>query len=269
MAAWTLVPCLAALRAEFNRIAPNRDRASDGSIGDPAHADSTSDHNPDETGRVPIRDADRVNEVHAIDVDVDLRVPGLSMERVVQFVLGRCRSGAERRLRYIIFDRRIWLSASGWKQEPYGGSNPHDKHAHFSASYTASREADTSSWHLEDLVALSAAEIKAIAKAVWEHEEPNPYDDGKTTRRMGGDLRMMEYRDDARLRSTNARVDQANASLAQVLSLVSELAGRDLVDEPAIAAAVLAGLNPEAIAAAIPAELAEQVVQKLADRLAA
>ena len=78
MASWILVPCLVKLRSEFNAIAPDRDKSSDGSIGDAAHQDSQSDHNPDETGNVPIRDAYKVNEVHAIDVDVDLRVPGLS-----------------------------------------------------------------------------------------------------------------------------------------------------------------------------------------------
>ena len=108
VASWELVPCLVRLRTEFNEIAPGRDRASDGSVGDPAHADRSSDHNPDETGAVPIRDADHVNEVHALDITTDLREPGLSLERVVQFLLTRCRSGAERRLRYIIFNRRIW-----------------------------------------------------------------------------------------------------------------------------------------------------------------
>src|SRR3712207_850808 len=136
MASWILVPCLVKLRSEFNALAPDRDKSSDGSIGDTAHQSGSSDHNPDETGNVPIRDADRTNEVHAIDVDVNLRVPGLSMETVVQFLLRRCRSGAEKRLRYIIYNRRIWSASSGWRQERYTGENPHDHHAHFSSSYT-------------------------------------------------------------------------------------------------------------------------------------
>jgi hypothetical protein len=152
MASWVLVPCLVKLRDEFNIIAPGRDKASDGSVGDPAHASTTSDHNPDETGKVPIRDADTVNEVHAIDVDEDLRTAGLSMEGVVQFLLARCRSGAENRLRYIIFNRRIWEATGGWRQEAYAGANPHTEHAHFSASYVSALEASTASWHLEDLI---------------------------------------------------------------------------------------------------------------------
>ncbi|MCY1141388.1 hypothetical protein OWR29_25600 [Actinoplanes sp. Pm04-4] len=151
MASWILVPCLVKLRSDFNAIAPNRDRSSDGSVGDLAHQNSQSDHNPDETGNVPIRDPDKVNEVHAIDVDVDLRVPGLSMENVVQFLLTRCRSGAEKRLRYIIYNRRIWQASNGWRQKPYTGPNAHDHHGHFSASYESHLEASTASWHLEDI----------------------------------------------------------------------------------------------------------------------
>lgn len=83
--------------------------------------------------------------MHAIDVDRDLRAD-VSMEQCVQHILGRCRSGEERRLHYIIFDRRIWSESDGWSQESYDGSNPHDKHAHFSACYESDREADRSPW---------------------------------------------------------------------------------------------------------------------------
>lgn len=156
---WILVACLKQLFAEFNLIAPSRGHASDGSIGDTAHQHEVSDHNPDETGSVPIHDADHINEVHAIDVDVDLNEPGLTMETVVQFLLGRCRSGAETRLRYIIYNRRIWEGDNSWKQRAYTGASAHTEHAHFSASYDSAREASTASWHLEDIpVALTAAD---------------------------------------------------------------------------------------------------------------
>lgn len=169
MASWILVPSLVTLRSEFNAINPDRDKASDGSVGDAAHADSESDHNPDETGHVPIRDADGKNEVHAIDVDVNLRVPGLDMEDCVQFILGRCRSGAERRLRYIIYRRRIWSASNGWRQKAYTGSNAHDQHAHFSASYETVHEASTASWHLEDIpVALTPEDKTWISGKIRE-----------------------------------------------------------------------------------------------------
>lgn len=184
MSEWILAPCLVALRTEFNRIAPGRDRTSDGSVGDAAHQGSVSDHNPDETGHVPIKDADSVNEVHAIDVDKDLRAGGLTMEDVVQHLLARCRAGLEDRLRYIIYNRRIWSASNGWRLQEYTGSNPHDKHAHFSASYGTAQEADTHSWHLEDLVALST-EDKDWIRALFERTAQP--DNGGVTSKIGRD----------------------------------------------------------------------------------
>ena len=186
MADWILVACLKQLFAEFNQIAPSRDHASDGSIGDAAHQQEVSDHNPDETGSVPIHDADHTNEVHAIDVDIDLREPGLTMETVVQFVLARCRNGSEKRLRYIIYNRRIWEADNSWRQRAYTGASAHTEHAHFSASYDSSREASTASWHLEDIpVALTAtdktwitntirAEVAKVAGEVWAYQLERP-----------------------------------------------------------------------------------------------
>lgn len=194
MASWILIPCLKTLFAEFDRIAPVRDKASDGSVGDTAHQEEVSDHNPDETGRVPIHDADKVNEVHAIDVDDDLNESDLTMEKVVQFLLSRCRTGAEKRLRYIIYNRRIWSASSGWVQKTYTGASPHTEHAHFSASYETAREASTASWHLEDIpVALTAADKTWLAdeidkaathaaERVWATRFQRPGEEaGKTT----------------------------------------------------------------------------------------
>jgi hypothetical protein len=170
MADWILIPCLRALFMEFDRIAPSRDHTSDGSVGDRAHQNEVSDHNPDETGKVPIHDADHINEVHAIDVDNNLNESDLTMEKVVQFLLARCRSGAEKRLRYIIYNRRIWSASSGWVQKTYTGASPHTEHAHFSASYDSNLEASTASWHLEDIpVALTAADKSWILATVQQN----------------------------------------------------------------------------------------------------
>lgn len=173
MASWVLVPCLGKLRSEFNKIAPERDTTSDGTIGDEAHQASMSDHNDDEVGNVPIHDVDKKHEVHALDVDVDLREPGLSMEEVVQFLLKRCRSGAESRLRYIIYNRRIWSESNGWRQKDYTGANAHDHHAHFSSSYETDEEASIASWHLEDLVALTTDDKNWISGEIAKQIKDN------------------------------------------------------------------------------------------------
>jgi hypothetical protein len=174
MAEWILIACLKALFAEFNRIAPSRDHASDGAIGDTAHQREVSDHNPDETGAVPIHDADKTNEVHAIDVDNNLNESDLTMEKVVQFLLARCRSGDEKRLRYIIWNRRIWSASSGWVQKTYTGASQHTEHAHFSASYDSKLEASTASWHLEDIpVALTTSDKKDIENLIKANAASN------------------------------------------------------------------------------------------------
>ncbi len=148
MASWILVPSLVSLRNEFNQLAPARDKASDGSIGDQAHADRSSDHNPDETGATPYEDADSTNAVHAIDVDIDLRKAGWSMARAVGIIVTRHRTGEDDRLQNVIYNRRIWSRSWGWTAREYTGSNPHDKHAHFSSRYTTAAESNTRSWGL-------------------------------------------------------------------------------------------------------------------------
>ncbi|MEV6342439.1 hypothetical protein [Actinoplanes sp. NPDC051851] len=148
MASWVLVPCLITLRNEFNQLAPGRDRASDGSVGDSAHAREKSDHNPDETGATPYEDADRRNEVHAIDVDDDLRKAGWTMRKAVEVIVIRHREGRDDRLQNVIYDRTIWSRSWGWTARRYTGSSPHTEHAHFSARYTTGQESDTRPWGL-------------------------------------------------------------------------------------------------------------------------
>lgn len=145
MASWTLVPCLVSLRAEFNELAPGRDKASDGSIGDAAHSASVSDHNPAPDG-----------DVHAIDVDRDLGGP-VSMEQCVQAVVLRHRRGLDDRLQNVIYNRRIWSRSWGWTAKAYNGINPHDHHAHFSARYTTAQERDVSPWGVAALKPQPAA----------------------------------------------------------------------------------------------------------------
>ncbi|MEV0902883.1 hypothetical protein [Actinoplanes sp. NPDC049802] len=215
-----LVPCLVQLRADVDAIAPGRDRSSDGTIGDRAHQDRVSDHNDDETGRVPIRDADTKHEVHALDLDVNLREPGLTMEAVVQHVVGRCRSGAERRLRYVIYNERIWEASNGWRRRSYSGDNPHTQHAHFSASYDSRHEASTASWHLEEIpVALTDADKKWLSATIntavaaelrgWTEENPDSTKTPRERGRVGGWIRMSEQRARVRHEQLLAAIEQA------------------------------------------------------------
>ena len=111
------------LREQCDDSFPDRDRASDGWIGDTRHAARKSDHNPDEQGWV-----------RAIDVDRDLfkgSKPDI-MPDLVDQLRKACKDKSEKRISYIIFDERICSPILGWKWRKYKGSNPHTKHAHFS-----------------------------------------------------------------------------------------------------------------------------------------
>lgn len=141
--AWVLTKNLTKLRTEFNALGPNRDRSTDGSVGDLAHQTGYSGHNPDRTGMAEWSDGDSLDEVRAIDVDKDGPwLYGQSMEKIVQHLVMRGRRGDYLPLAYIIYNGRIWVKSNGWATQEYYGDNPHDKHAHFSGDY--SQKADNS-----------------------------------------------------------------------------------------------------------------------------
>lgn len=251
-ASWSLVPCLACLRTEFNTLAPARDRASDGSIGDASHAASVSDHNPDSRGLV-----------HAIDTDDSGPWPaGVSMEKCVQTIVMRHRTGLDNRLQNVIYMRRIWSRSWGWTAREYTGPSPHTEHAHFSARYAVAQENDTRPWGLLDLLEddMPLADDK-IAITPDTAEEIG--------KRAGESVSASILLQLAVIRA--ARADEKAAAavtkLDAVLAQLKVLTGRDFVDEPAIIAGILAGLDPEVIGAAIPKELAAQVADVLYARL--
>ena len=148
-ASWILIPCLVALRNEFNELSPKRDKASDGSIGNTAHAGGSSDHNPDETGNTPSEDADHINEVHAIDVDSSGPWPnGATFDLLVNEIVTRHRQGLDDRLQNVIYNRRIASRTWGWTWRDYTGTSAHTEHGHFSGRYESVHESNTRPWGL-------------------------------------------------------------------------------------------------------------------------
>ena len=111
------------LREQNDESFPDRDRTSDGWIGDTRHATRKSDHNPDEQGWV-----------RAIDVDRDLFELGKPdiMGDLVDQIRGACKAKREKRIAYIIFDGQICSNILNWKWRKYTGANKHNHHAHFS-----------------------------------------------------------------------------------------------------------------------------------------
>lgn len=125
MAGWYLAASLVKLRQEINAKFPHRDKSSDGSVGDTSHAARRSDHNPDNRGCV-----------HAIDIDKD----GINVPALLREVIG------DPRVSYVIWSRRIWDRAYGWRAQRYTGINPHTHHVHVSVRHTGAAETSRAAW---------------------------------------------------------------------------------------------------------------------------
>ena len=111
--AWRLARSLDTLRSEVWALHPG---TTFWTIGDPAHADTWSDHNPNECCGV----------VCAADV---LGNAGLNLRSFADTIV-RVDPPA---LKYVIFNRKIWHPGYGWSD--YHGSNPHTTHVHVSVGF--------------------------------------------------------------------------------------------------------------------------------------
>lgn len=120
----------AQLLLDVDTMWPDRNRASDGWIGDAAHAARTSDHNPwviDDAG---------VGVVTARDVTHDPDGPrGEVLAEIARL---------DRRTKYVIWDHQIASGGESWR--PYYGENAHTKHVHVSVNAEPADYDDASSW---------------------------------------------------------------------------------------------------------------------------
>jgi hypothetical protein len=111
------------LRLQVDDSYPDRDRTSDGWIGDARHSARPSDHNPDAKGIV-----------RAIDIDRDLSgktKPDLMPDLADQIRLFAKRDKSKR-ISYVIFAGRIASPRLGWRWRKYSGINAHNSHCHIS-----------------------------------------------------------------------------------------------------------------------------------------
>jgi hypothetical protein len=124
------------LRLQVDDSYPDRDRASDGWIGDARHKSRPSDHTPDEQGIV-----------RAVDLDRDLSgqaKPDLMPDLADQLRL--CAKRGDKRIAYVIFNNKICSRKSLWRWVAYKGSNPHVKHCH--VSFTKKGDTDGSFFNI-------------------------------------------------------------------------------------------------------------------------
>jgi hypothetical protein len=130
------------LREQFDDTFPDRDRRSDGWIGDTRHSARPSDHNPDWKNAV-----NGLAYVRAIDVDADVSKGGKPdlMPDIANQIRLAAKAG-DKRIAYVIFEGRIASSRMGWRWRKYRGSNPHTKHCHI--SFTKKGDTDSSFFNI-------------------------------------------------------------------------------------------------------------------------
>jgi hypothetical protein len=109
------------LREMIDDAYPERDRKSDGWIGDSSHSSRPSDHNPDKANGF----------VRAIDVDKNLDSrPSTGAYLADQIRL--CAKAGDKRISYVIYAGKIASSKKAWRWRAYDGVNRHDHHIHIS-----------------------------------------------------------------------------------------------------------------------------------------
>lgn len=132
---WRVAQSLLTLRDQLNAAHPLRNKSSDGTIGDAAHASRTSDHNPwvrDHTGQ-PVVTA--MDITHDPDHGVDCYFLSAKLTK-------------DHRTKYVIWNKRIFTptrAAEGWR--PYT-KDPHIEHLHISVDSTETEFDDAAKWNI-------------------------------------------------------------------------------------------------------------------------
>ncbi len=110
------------LREQIDDSFPDRERKSDGWIGDASHSNRKSDHNPDPSNGI----------VRAIDVDKDFD----SRPSTGAYLADQIRQCAkkDKRIAYVIYAGKISSAKSLWRWRTYSGVNSHHAHIHISFS---------------------------------------------------------------------------------------------------------------------------------------
>lgn len=135
-----LVKAGVTLRDQLNKAYPNRDKRSDGWLGDASHQARKSDHNPDKDGWV-----------HAIDIDENFGPgwkKGTTAKEFADQLIQYAREGKDNgRLKYVVYENAI---ASGTYADKYWtwrkGNWGHTQHIH--VSFTDKAEKDGSKFDL-------------------------------------------------------------------------------------------------------------------------
>lgn len=156
------------LLRQLNEHAPNRSKASDGSIGDAAHASRDSAHNPEDT-EDSMDGNDPDHQVDARDFTHD-PAHGADMHEFTE----QLRVSRDSRLYLVIFDGRQFSSYAKngippYTWRPYTGSDMHRGHAHVQVNDY--HNDDTRPWEVFEMAAgqftaINDADLTALASRV-------------------------------------------------------------------------------------------------------
>lgn len=125
------------LREQIDDTFPGRDRRSDGWVADSRHlAAGKSDHIPTSEGWV-----------FALDIDRDLSGQSGKPD-LMPYLADQIRNAGktDKRIKYVIFNKKIASAKSLWRWVPYRGSNAHTHHCHI--SFTSKGETDGSFFNI-------------------------------------------------------------------------------------------------------------------------
>lgn len=138
---WRSAYSLARLAGQVDELAPHRSRITDGTVASSTHTGNnpTSDHEP---GKDPY------GVVAAIDITHD-PAAGADMGVIAEQI----RLSRDPRVKYVIYDRRLFSSYRVGKADPYvwraySGSNPHTSHMHVSVLPDRELFDDVSDWQI-------------------------------------------------------------------------------------------------------------------------
>lgn len=215
---WRVARSLLVLRDQANAAWPDRNRRSDGTVGDAAHRSRTSDHNPWVDGAV----------VTALDLTHD-PASGADMHALA----ARLVASRDPRIKYVIWNRRIVSrTVSPWQWRAYGGSNPHTTHLHVSVEPVRSRYDDVSPWSLpgtktlrpstneeDEDMAISTNDLNKIAAHVWGRTDQYVTNDAGEPRAQSWILRDIRRQ----VVASRAKLAGAAAGGATAGAIASEL----------------------------------------------
>lgn len=146
MVAWRVAKSLNTILTQVNAMAPERSKVTDGTIGDEAHQDRTSDHNP------WVEDPPGPNVVTARDITHD---PGEGCD--VGLIFEAIRLSEDGRVKYAIFNGELFSSYPAHGFQPYtwrpysnAVAMPHDGHGHLSVQPDKDKYDDTDPWDIGD-----------------------------------------------------------------------------------------------------------------------